>query len=99
MGAYCSHLNIDILDTKEFMKIFDEDNDGMVSEVEFVKGCQRLQGSAKPADLLKIFSQIQDLHQDLRHFQQQLQLSPWEPTFSKSETGSRSYAGTGREAA
>jgi hypothetical protein len=54
--AYFKYLHIDDMDPYLFFKKLDANHNGFVEVDEFTTGCLRMQGSAKPAEVLEILS-------------------------------------------
>jgi hypothetical protein len=59
--AYFHHLGIDIMRPDLMVNFFDEDHDGTLDRKEFVEGCKRLQGGAKPAEIAEILVLIKGI--------------------------------------
>jgi hypothetical protein len=65
--AYFHHLNIDIVQPDLMAQFFDVNNEGVVDKKEFVKGCQRLTGAAKPAEIAILLGYSRSIDQRLSH--------------------------------
>lgn len=59
--AYFTHLNIDMARAPEFFGFLDTDGNGFVTMDEFITGCMRFQGSAKPLEVASLLIETKAL--------------------------------------
>jgi hypothetical protein len=60
--AYFAQLNIDIeMNSDEFFRLLDSDGNNRVDVMEFVQTCMRLQGGAKPLEIQRVLTNIQEV--------------------------------------
>merc|ERR1712203_881575 len=55
--ASFTHLNIDVTKAPLFFALLDHDKSGSVTVDEFIYGCMRLQGFAKPVDVANLIQE------------------------------------------
>merc|ERR1739848_45626 len=52
--SYFHHLGVDVMGPEMMANYFDVDNDSSIGRSEFIRGCERLQGAAKPSEVQRI---------------------------------------------
>merc|ERR1712039_818725 len=62
---FFDHFQIDYLQANEFFHFLDKDGSGEVDQDEFVEGCVRLQGAAKPLEIAFLQKECKDMHKKL----------------------------------
>lgn len=63
--AWYAHLDIDMLNPEQMIQAFDYNRNMTVERNEFVTGCMRLRGSAKPVEVQAIFDLVVKIDQKL----------------------------------
>merc|ERR1712032_137017 len=67
LRAYFVHLNIDIeMNPDEFWRLLDIDGNDRLDKQEFENICPRLQGGAKPLEIARIMSGVEEIKSQLR---------------------------------
>merc|ERR1711974_181401 len=73
--AHFDNYQIDVLQADKFFALLDSDKSGFVDETEFIKGCMRLQGHAKPMDVANLILESQALVQKVDNLTKSLHQS------------------------
>jgi hypothetical protein len=60
------HLGVDMMQPELMARIFDSNNNRQVDKDEFIRGCRRLQGAAKPVEVAEILELCQRMDQQLQ---------------------------------